>query len=122
RRHDRPALEADVAAPWPGQPQDGAQHRGLTRAVGAEQRQHFAGSDGKGDAEQRLCLAVEGVDGGDVEHQLSRPRLGDCTQGFCFSSVGVPRAITWPQGITEISSAIENRNCMSCSMMTSVTL
>ena len=50
----------------------------------------------------------------------SRPRLEASTHGLAFSSAGVPRAITWPQWMTEISSASENRNSMSCSMMTMV--
>ena len=41
--------------------------RRLAGAVGADQRQHLALAEVEGDAEQRLEIAVEGVEPGDVE-------------------------------------------------------
>ena len=52
----------------------------------------------------------------------SAPRFERCTHAFSRSSAGVPSAITWPQWITEMRSASPNRNFMSCSMTTIVSV
>src|SRR4029079_12433616 len=114
------AVEPDRAAVRPRQAEDRAQHRGLACAIGTEQREHLCTRHRQRSAEQRLRLAIERIDRVDFEDHASRPRLERLTHSFCCSSCGVPRATTWPQWITEMRSASENRNSMSCSMATMV--
>ena len=68
--------------------------------------------------EERLRLAVEGLDAGDVQDHGGAPSTDRCTHLFSRSASGVPPATTWPQWMTEIVSARPKRNCMSCSITT----
>ena len=65
------AVEHDVAPARMHQPGDAAQQRAFARAVGADHRHHLAGLDLQRDAEQRLEVAVVGVDAVDLEEGLS---------------------------------------------------
>lgn len=64
---DAPPPESNVARPGPQQAADGMQDRRLAGAVGTDQGNDLRVLDGKRDALQRLDVAVEDVDGIDLE-------------------------------------------------------
>ena len=120
RARDVAAVETDGTAPWWREAKDGADCRRLAGAVGAEEGDDLRLADSQRRAEQRLRLAVEGLDGGDLEHQASSPISERATHLFARSASGVSSAMTWPQWITEMRSASVKRKRMSCSIMTMV--
>jgi hypothetical protein len=65
----RLALEAHGAPPGLHEAEDGAQRRGLARAVGADQRHDLPGLDGQRDPAQRPDIAVVSVNVGKFEHR-----------------------------------------------------
>jgi len=98
---DVPAFEAHRAAFGIEHAGDGAQHSGLTGAVGAEYGDDLALRDLQADAADCLDRAVEGLDRGDVEEGLMRthpspPIYARTTSGWFCTSSGVPSAITLP--------------------------
>ena len=75
---DRRAVEQDVAAARRHHAGDGFQQRALAGAVGADHRHHLAGVDRERDAEQRLEVAVKGVDGAHLEERIRHRRRSPC--------------------------------------------
>ena len=71
----RLAGQPDRAGARRREPGDRAQRRGLPGAVGADQRHALALFHGQRDALQRLDVAVEGVDVGELEQRHCYPCL-----------------------------------------------
>ena len=100
-------LETNIAAPR-GETEDRAQHRSLPAPLA---RAAPEPADAHRHTPNSLRLPVEGIDGGDVEHQFSRPgwklrpRVGSAQPACARDHLA--------QWMTEMSSGAE-QNSMSC--------
>src|ERR1700730_18227569 len=86
-----------AAAHCPG---DGAQRRGLPGAVCAEHRDQLAVADMERYSVQGLDRLAALLDVVQLEHQTDVPRYASMTDGFAWTSRGVPSAIFLPKSST----------------------
>ncbi len=100
------AVEQDRTVRRGRQPGDGAQHRGLARAVGAKERHDLALVDVEVDTEEHLRLAV-----GDVE---SLARLEAVGRSISASSPSPPPWPSWPRRLSSAPVPARVRACRRC--------
>ncbi len=96
---DALAVKRDLAALCRREAEDGARCRCFTGAIGAQQADHFAGTDVERDAEQRLGFAVKGLDIVNSKHYAPHhparaPRFEARTDSLSRRVSGVPWAMT----------------------------
>src|SRR5207237_10147130 len=119
---DVAAAVTDRAARRAQHARDGADERGLARAIGADDRDNRALLHFERNTIERLRVAVEHIDVLYRQHQIaSAPRYDEITAGSRTTSAGAPSAIgaPWCSTSTRFASAITARITCSISRMVS---